>query len=459
MAADDFASLFAGSSSAERAPRAGHSPGQVVEGRVVQVDGESVFVDIGGKAEARLPRREMEDARGRSSVAPGDLVRATVRAVVEGAIELTVASSRLEHADTAALELARDAGTRLEVKVTKAVKGGVEVDVGGTRAFCPASQLEIGHAGELEPWVGRTLEVRILEVRDAGRSVVVSRRAVLEAERAEREATLRETLVAGAEVEGTVSSLGRHGVLVDLGGVEGFAHVSELGPGRVERIEDAVKVGEVVRARILSVKDGQRGLDVRVSLRAAGEAAASAPEPDEVLEGTVTRHSTFGLFVATPKGEGLVPLSELGLAPSSDPRRAYPVGGALPVVLLSRDARNGRLRFSARNVARVEERRNFREFAAGTAQASTLGSLGDVLRRKLGLPDAPPEPPAPPAPAPAAPPAPAPSAAALPPVPPAAAVEVARSSAPHVVAASRRAEPRADPPGIVRRRRGDPSGA
>ncbi len=252
----------------------------------------------------------------------------------------------------------------------------------------------------------------------------------------------------------------------------------------MERAEDAVTVGDTVKARVLSVEESDKGHRVRLSLKALQAADPSAaPAPDEVLRARVVAVGQRGITVLTPKGEGFVPLPELGLAPGADHRRAFPAGKELDVVLLSNAG--GRPRFSATQVSRVEERRNYRDYtkdASGSSPARGFGMLGDLLRERLGLPDPPPAPAAPTptptvaeprpaavAPAPAAV-APAPAAAPSPAPPAAPSGATLRESSPPVVTPAHRSAPtatldaaadpapatsrehRADPPGIVRRK-------
>lgn len=457
MPQDDFASLMASSTvEAQSRARRRFKAGDAVEGKIVEITSDSLFVDVGGTSEARLNRDELADARGNLRVKIGDGVRATVKSTAGDAIELTIAIGRGGATlDTSSLEIARHARTPVEGKVTKVVKAGLEIDIGGIRAFCPASQVDLGYVADLTGWEGRTLDVCVTEIKDGGRSVIVSRRALLEAERAERQREVKERLSVGAELDGTVHSIQKHGVLVDVGGLEGFVHISELSHSRVDRMEDAVKIGEAVRVRVLAIEESPKGLRVRLSIKALqGVPAGPGVAPDEVLDGRVTRHTTFGLFVDTAKGEGLVPTRELGLPPGSDHRRSYPAGASVRVVLLSRDASSGKLRFSVAGVAGVEERKNFKEFSATTSgsTAAGLGSLGDVLRQKLGLPPAPPEPPAPrvvaPDPAPAA--AAATGAASAASTPGGSAAPAPVAPAP---SAPVRRNPPNDPVGVHRRRR------
>jgi ribosomal protein S1 len=309
-----------------------------------------------------------------------------------------------------------------------------------------------------EPFVkpGSVIEATVVDPRPDGPRFTVSRRAFLEQQRRSAQAEAASRVVPGAELEGTVSGFNRHGAVIDLDGLEAFVHLSELAWRRVERAEDAVQLGERVRARVLSVEESDRGPRVRLSLRAllAPEPAKAAPVPEEVLRAKVVASVGGGITVTTPKGEGFIRLAELGLPPGADHRRAFPQGKELDVVLVTNAG--GRLRFSATQVARVEERKNFRDYSSGsTAAPSSLGNLGDLLRERLGLPPAEPEAPAPPPPKPAevAPPA----AAAAPRVAPAAKPEAsspkpqaAPSPKPTVKAQPQRSEP---PAGVIRRRR------
>lgn len=388
--ADDssFARLMesSGAAATGRATRRLH-PGEVVEVTVIQIAQDSVFVDVGMPSDGRIARAELADKDNKVRVKVGDRLRATV---VDPRPDGPVLATSFGHGgqlDTGALELARSSGAPIEGEVSKVIKGGLEVTLGSARAFCPASQVEIGHVADLNTYVGQKLEFKVIEVRDGGRSIVVSRRSLLEDRRREAALGARERLVIGSEVEGVVQAVGRHGAVVDLEGVEGFIHLSELAPHRIERTEDVVRVGEQLRMRVLSVDDTPKGLRVRLSLKAlaaaTGPAAPAAPPLEEVLVGTVTRATQHGVFVQTAHGEGLVPFRELGLPPGGDHRRVFPPGKELPVVVVNRAG--GRLTLSATQVARVEERKNYRDFAGAAtgAPAASLGSLGDLLRGKF----------------------------------------------------------------------------
>lgn len=384
---DDFAALF------EQQLKSGHDEGtrklergQVVVGTVVAIGDDVVFVDVGTKSEGRVPKNTLLDDKGALRVAVGEKLRLTV--VRAGGREPAELAASLGGAgvDAAMLDLARQSGTPVEGEITKAVKAGLEVDVSGVRAFCPASQIEIGYAGDLAAYVGQRHFFRVLEVRDNGRSVVLSRKALLQAEREQKGAELLARLAVGNELDGIVQTIQPYGVFVDLGGIEGLVHVSELAHNRVASPSDVVSVGEQVRVKVLAIEpttSGRGSARVSLSMKALVQPEA-APSSDEILTGTVGRIEHHGIWVDTPQGGGFVPVAELGLAPGSDPKRGFQLGATIEVVVLRRD-NHGKLRLSVRGVAEAESRRNFRDFRTGEGKESSraLGSLGDLLREKL----------------------------------------------------------------------------
>lgn len=384
---EDFAAMFEASSAEAKARLSKRvRPGQLVEGKVVEIGTDSVFVDIGAKAEGRIAREQLLDKEGALKVQVGDKLRATVSSAGASGIELVVAIGR-GGMDTQALELALQSGVPIEGTVTKAVKAGLEVEIGSVRAFCPASQVDLSFVQDLERFVNSKFFFKVLEVRDGGRSVIVSRKAVLKDERENQARAVRERLQVGAELEGIIQTVQPYGAFVDLGGIEGLVHISELGHGRVDKVGDVVKVGETVKVRVLAIEPrggNPNDLKISLSMKSADQPTESAPAADEVLHGKVTQVTNFGVFVDTDKGRGLVPMSELGLPPNADPKRAFPVGKEVDVVVLGRGGEAGKLRFSIQGVAVAEERRDYKTFAQESRKASGggkgLGSLGDLLK-------------------------------------------------------------------------------
>lgn len=383
---NDFASMFENSTqSASRGPKPLEA-GQLIEGTVLAISGGLVVVDIGSTADATLDLLEFEDR----PVAVGDRIKATVSNPRKDGPLLTLSLGKGGSAvNTSQLELAMAGRTPVTGTVTASNKGGYSVDVAGIRAFCPISQIDAGFVTDPEIFVGQTLDFLVTEIREGGRNVVVSRRKLLTDERRAKEDQLVKDLKVGETVQGVVKKLVPKGAVIDLGGLEGFVPISELSSARIEKPDDVVAVGEPVSVQVLSIDRNEKGLSVRLSLKAlssAAQPAVAAPQLDEILDGKVIKHVTGGLIVITGKGEGLVPTRELSLAPGADHRRAYPLETPIKVVVVNRDPTNGKLRFSVDRVAQVEERNNYKEF--GTTKRSekprNFGSLGDLLANKLG---------------------------------------------------------------------------
>jgi len=381
---EDFAALY--EASVQEQPQKGRlKAGQRVEGRIVAIADDVVFVDIGMRVEAHLPKSAITNERGEVVVAIGDRIKATVADPGgRGAPQLRTSLGG-GAIDSQELRLAFQSGTPVEGEFKTAVKAGLEVDLGGVRAFCPASQVDLAYVANLENFVGQKHFFKVLEIRDNGRSVVVSRKALLLEERERQAQSLLERLEVGAELDGIVQSLQPYGAFVDLGGVQGLVHVSEITHGRVGNPSDVLSVGESVRVKVLAIESAPSGPPrVSLSMKALTQAPAAAePTEDklEVLTATVTKIETFGILVDTPQGSGLVPNAELVIPRGSDPRRAYKPGDTMDVVMQRRDP-SGRLRFSAKAVERVEEQQAFRSFASSKRKGGkdSLGSLGDLLK-------------------------------------------------------------------------------
>jgi len=383
MAKDDFASLFDAPGTAKQRQSAHFTAGQRVDGTVLAISGGLVIVDIGGSADATIELIEFDE----KVVKVGDRLQATVAEARREGSRLTLSLGRGgTNVSADVLRLASEGGTPVSGTVTAAVKGGFSVDIGGVRAFCPISQIDLTYVTTPEVYVGQTLDFRVVEFKEGGKNVVVSRRKLLDEQRKADQVRLAQDLHVGSVVSGTVQSLNKHGAIVDIGGIDGFIHVSELSQSRVAGPEDVVQVGDPVTAQVLTVEQGDRGLSVRLSLKALAPKAAppAGPPPDQVVQAEVVRHVGNGLIVATAHGEGLVPTRELALPPGADHRRTYPVGRKLDVVLVHRDAATGRLRFSVDKVEDVMERANFRDFGQQAQKGGSLGSLGELMQAKFG---------------------------------------------------------------------------
>ena len=300
-AEDDFAAMFEASVKAKR-----FDPGQTLEGTIVAIGAEVAFIDVGGKGEATMEIAELKDADGQLEVAVGDRIQATVTSTVGG---LTLSRKLMRGAASLRqLEDAYRSGLPVEGKVEKAVKGGYEVRIAGQRGFCPFSQIDTMRS-DPSAHEGRVYEFRIIEFKEAGRNLVVSRRALLEEAQKAGAAEARRSIVAGAVITGRVVSVREFGAFVDLGGgVQGLLHVSEMGWSRVSDISQVVKPGEAITVKVLRVDENTQKIALGLKQLSADpwSEVASRYEVGQVHTGRVTRVAEFGAFVELEPGvEGL----------------------------------------------------------------------------------------------------------------------------------------------------------
>jgi len=397
---EDFATLFAASEQS-RGQQRRLKPGQVVDAKIVAITSHAVLLDLGTRCEGEIAREQLSDQDGNLNVKVGDQVRATV-AVAGDRPQLVLSLSGQHSNGREMIELAFRSETPIDGMVSRTVKGGLEVEIGNSRCFCPASQIDIAYTPDISVYEGQTLRFRVLEIRDGGHSVILSRRALLQVERNEVGRERLANLEAGSIVEGTVQSIQSYGAFIDIGGIGGLVHISELSQTRVDQVSDVVQVGESVRVQVLDIlpsTDGKSEARIRLSMKSLSQPTQNKERnQEEILEGEVSKVEAFGVFVETEKGIGLIPIRELELPPGGDFRRAYPLGKKVKVVSQGLD-NNKRLRLSARQVADAEARINFREFSSvrnddfedigksgqsgQKIRKSQLGSLGVLLQQKL----------------------------------------------------------------------------
>ncbi len=449
------------------------SPGKIVYARVVGISHDSVFLDVGAKAEGVIAKSELLDEEGNLTIKEGDRVEARVRNFDGGSINLT---RTLPHQSLRNKELIQES-FRTEIpikgKVTAQNKGGFDVDISGLRAFCPASQMDL-RPTKGSSHIGQQYEFRITELKDGGRNIVVSRRVLLLAEQRKKAEETLKTLTVGSEVTGKVTSLKDYGAFVDLGGVEGLVHLSEISHGHLSKASDLLKEGQEIRVKVLklqngkdetkkislsikalevnpwdaardSLREGQKvkgkvlriqsfgafveispGVDgmIHVSNMALGKRVKDPREivkegeeveativtvdwerqriglslvktrqelanelsEGDVIEGTIDRIESFGLFVKLPSGaRGLVPAAETGTERGSDLKKVFKPGETVKVTVRDRDSKSGKIRLSIRAVKEAEERREFAGYMNNAStKGSGLGTLGDLFKAQLG---------------------------------------------------------------------------
>jgi small subunit ribosomal protein S1 len=361
---EDFAALFEASVKATQYQR-----GQTIEGTIVAIGPEVAFVDVGGKGEAVIEIAELKNADGVLEFAAGDRIQATVTSTAGG----VTLSRRLVRGAATARQLADafEAGLPVEGKVERAVKGGYEVRIAGERAFCPLSQIDIIRTADPATHEGRVYTFRIIEYKEGGRNLVVSRRALLEEEQRASAAEVRRSIIVGAVLTGRVISVRDFGAFIDLGGgVQGLLHVSEMGWSRVSNTSHIVAAGEEITVKVLRVTEDAGGTPkIALGLKQLTEDpwsyVGTTYEVGQVRTGRVTRVAEFGAFVELEPGvEGLAHASTF--APTGrreEWTRQVPVGMSGAFEILSIDPGQKRI-----GVALVEE---------GSARARGMAPSGE----------------------------------------------------------------------------------
>jgi len=297
---EDFAAMFEASIKAKRFER-----GQTLEGTIIAIGPEVAFVDVGGKGEATIEVEELKDEDGDIEVAVGDRIQAVLVSTA-GGLQLSRKLARGAATDRQ-LEDAFRTGLPVEGKVETEVKGGYEVRIGRQRGFCPFSQIDTLRA-EPSAHIGKVYAFRIVEYKEGGRNLVVSRRALLDEEQRATAAEVRRSIVAGAVVTGRVASVREFGAFVDLGGgVQGLLHVSEMGWSRVLDPAAVLKAGDEITVKVLRVEPSERdkqkiSLGLKQLVEDPWARVHETYAVGQVHTGRVTRVVDFGAFVELEPG-------------------------------------------------------------------------------------------------------------------------------------------------------------
>jgi len=353
---EEFAQMLEASEAVQGAQPA---VGDKITGTVVQIGEAECFVDCGARSELPIATKELLDEDGNLTVKEGDQITAHVQQDGEG-LGLTLGLD-LRHAGLASLEKAFADRTPLTGTVRQTNKGGFTVDLGGFRAFCPYSQIDVRRIHDAESFVGRELKFRILELADGGRNIVISRRAILQEEREEIAAQTRDSLTLGDVLEGTVTRLAPFGAFVDIGGVEGLVHISQISYRRIQDAADVLKEGDQVKVKVLEIQNLGQGRQERISLsmKALAEdpwpAAAGDLQVGSEVDGKVTRLTDFGAFVELLPGiEGLIHISEMANRRIIHPREILMEDQEVPVRILDVDLDRRRISLSLKQSTRWE---------------------------------------------------------------------------------------------------------
>jgi small subunit ribosomal protein S1 len=330
--------------------------GQVVHGKVVRVDKDEVLVDIGYKSEGVIPVSELSIRR---SVNPDDEVKLgdEVDALVltkedaDGRLILSKKRARFEIA-WKAIESAAESGEPVTGRVIEVVKGGLILDL-GVRGFLPASLVDIRRVQDLDEFLGQELRTKVIELNRSRNNVVLSRRAVLEDERKEMRQAILDRLSPGDVIEGQISNIVDFGAFVDLDGMDGLIHISELSWSHVNHPSEVLEIGQNVKVKVLDIdRDRQRiSLGLKQTQSDPWQQVVEAYNEGDVVQGKVTKVVTFGAFVEILPGvEGLVHISELAQHHVENPREIVSQGDVVNVKIIEVDADRRRLSLSLKRV-------------------------------------------------------------------------------------------------------------
>jgi len=334
------------------------SRGDIVDGTVVFIGQEGIAVDVGAKVEGTIPLNQIGDEpvtleQAQEMYKPGDKIEAYVVRVDLANSQIVLSKKRADQdKGWRVLEKMEAENEAFEVEVLEKVRGGLVAQVEGIRAFLPASQVDTRRVNDLDPYVGKPLMVKLIELNRKRNRVIISHRAIMEAQKAKaREATVGQ-LTPGAQFEGEVVEITDFGVFVNLGGIDGLVHRSELTYGRFNHPRDVVKVGEKVQVQVIDVDEGREriNLSMKALTEDPWEGAVEKYSIGQRVKGKVTNLTNFGAFVELESGlEGLVHVSEMSWTKRvRHPNEVLKEGDEVEAVILRIDPKDRRISLGIR---------------------------------------------------------------------------------------------------------------
>ncbi len=336
-------------------------PGQIVEGTVVHISPDSVLVDVGGKSDGIIHLNDLTHRkidRPEEVVQLGDVIRVFVVGYEgeEGSLKLSKRRADEVEAWTR-LENLQSSGEVIEAPVVEVVKGGLVVDV-GMRGFIPASHVARGYVAELDGFLGQTVPVRVIELDRSKRRVILSRKIAMEEQTKQRRDQVWNAISEGQVITGTVKSLTDFGAFVDLGGVDGLLHISEMSWGRITHPSEVLEVGQEVSVKILRL-DPERN-KISLGLRQVSpnpwETIAERYAEGQLYQGKVVRIAAFGAFVELEPGvDGLVHISQLAAHRIGTPADVVSVGDTVTVKVLHVDPEHKKISLSKKEADEMAE--------------------------------------------------------------------------------------------------------
>jgi small subunit ribosomal protein S1 len=376
-------------------------PGQQIEAEIVRIGKEWVFLDLGGKSEGALASSELIGDDGLITVKEGDTIAAYYLANEHGQKLFTTRVGGA--AARANMENAFRNGIPVEGEVKQEIKGGFEIHIGeSVRGFCPYSQIALRRVSDPDLLIGQTFNFRIIEFKESGRNIILSRRSILEEEQQELKEKLKDVLEVGQVVTGEITSIRNFGAFVDIGGVEGLLPVSEISYSRIKDIRTVLEEGQRVEVSILTLdwEKDRFSFSLKDTLADPWDTVDTLLVEGKCVSGTVARITDFGAFVTVVPGiDGLLHISNLGAGRRiNHPREVVAEGEELEVRIDAIDAENRRIGLSLPNVEKKKQdiiarkraanqkepdlREEFQHYSKGRAKktSSSMGTFADLLK-------------------------------------------------------------------------------
>ena len=347
--------------------------GDIVEGTVVQVDRNGAFVDIGYKQEILVPKKELafpEPESAEDVVNVGDKIEVYIQSLggENGGTLSKIKADRMSVWKD--MEAIKENGETVEAKITQMVKGGLVASVKGLRGFIPASQMELHYVKDLSVYVDQTVEVMPIEIDKHKQRLVLSRRQVLEKERDDKQREVFDKIEAGQTLKGIVKRIADYGAFIDIGGVDGLAHISDLSWERVSHPSDVLKVGDEIDVYVKNVDpEAHRiSLSVKNTQRDPWLDKAEKYVEGDIIEGRIVKLAKFGAFMEIEPGfDGLIPMGELSDRRIESADEAVQVDDVVKVKIMRVDQKRKRISLSINRARRGDSDSGYRRYRSNNA--------------------------------------------------------------------------------------------
>lgn len=353
-------------------------PGQLIKGIVLRADNDGVLVDIGYKSEGLIPSYEFS-GHDLKKIKLGTTIEVILQELEspEGTVVLSYEKAKEMRAWDTIFKLFEE-GKPVEGMITHKVKGGLSVDI-GVPAFLPGSQVDLHRVMDFDHFVGQTITADIIKINKKRGNVIISRRKYLTNLRTESRKKMLDTLEVSAVTQGTVKNITNYGAFVDIGGVDGLLHITDMTWGRIAHPSEVLKLGDVITVKVLSIDRDNAKISLGMKQLVENPWQQLALNVGSTAHGTIASITDYGLFVEVEKGvEGLVHISEISWTERiSDPRKHFSIGDKIDVYVVSLDKENRRMSLSIKQLEKNPWESLSQEFQVGQHVKGTISNIAD----------------------------------------------------------------------------------